>query len=371
MNQKKLIVTAAALAVLAIVAVMQRSGKNGPAKQGGETTLLQDIDLNAIDKIELSENTNSVTLVKKDGIWVVSSLHEYPVNFDKLARALRALSAVEMPSPQRAANIDEAEFGLGEPAKGLTLKAAEKELIDIKIGARREAGSSAGGWANQMFISIGDEAIYLVDYDFRPFSGSSSDWIKRDLISERPEDIVALKSGNLELKADAGTWTLVGLDSENEELQQSVADNLRRALQFLNCSDIANPAKSDEELGFDQAESFSATTRSGIVYSLQLGKETGSGRYVRIAASYEKPKPPVKPEEEDQQEQYEAERATYEAAVASNTAKVAELTKKLSNWTYVINSYNANNMTTTREQLVKDKPKESPPPKDPPLPPER
>ncbi|MCF7848061.1 MAG: DUF4340 domain-containing protein [Kiritimatiellales bacterium] len=325
MNKKKLIGLAVALAVLVLLALVQQGGKLPKSvektKKIGET-MLEGIDLNAVAKVGISQGSNSVELAKQEGKWVVKSLFNYPADFPKLAEGLRQLAQVKSGSPVRASNVDPSEFGLDDDAKMVVLSSAAGEtLASLEVGARREASREAG-WANQHFVRLGgNDAVLLVDHDFREFAESSNDWIKRELLNIPSDDVVSVKVSGMELKVDGADWKLVGLNEETEELQNSEADKLRRALSFLNCTSVADPAKSDKDLGFDSPVEYVAETKSTNTCTVVIGGEADGGRYARITASDE------------------------------------ELNKKLSGWTYIISNYDADDMLLTRDKLVKEKEK--------------
>ena len=325
MSGKKLIGMAVALAVLAGIAIMQRgaSKKNAP-KTDSNTTLFQGLELNSVTGIQIFQGSEThrmgpqVSLAKKEGKWLVESLYDYPADFGKLADALRAAEDVKTGNPVRSTHVDAAEYGF-DKAKTVVLKSGGKEAVKLEIGAQREASKEAG-WANQHFVrKDGAPDVYLVDYDFRPFSTNSADWIDTDLMNVASSDIVSVKTADAELKEDAGKWTLTGLNEETEEFQPSEANKLRSALQYLNCASVADPEKSDADLGFDHPTVYTASTTNQTI-TVTVGGEVAGGRTVRFKG---------------------------------------DVPDKLNGWTYVVSSYKADNFLITRDQLIKDKKEEA------------
>jgi hypothetical protein len=333
MNMKKLIGMAVMLVLLAGVAVWQRSGREVRHRMpsDADAALFKGVDLNAITRLEVTQSSNHVVLLKKDGRWSVDSLYGYPADFDRLADALRKAAEVKTGRPVRAGNVAAAEFGLDDAAKRIVLKTGDgKETAAVTVGARREASATAG-WASQFFVRRNDsEAVYLVDYDFRPFSEKPADWISKELLSVQSDDIVAVQSGEVKMKLDGASWTLEGLNAETEELQSTEAGRLRSALQYLNCTTVVDPAKSDAELGFDKPDIYTAQTKDGFTYTVKLGAKTADGRYVRISAE-------------------------------GKADQVDKLNEKLSKWTYSISTYAAESLLIPRDKLVKAKGKEETP----------
>ncbi|MDF7823842.1 DUF4340 domain-containing protein [Pontiellaceae bacterium B12227] len=316
MTVKKLIGMLIALAVLVGLAVVQKKGgnKKRPVVAGEGATLFQGLELNLVDGLNVSKGSNAVSLAKQDGTWVVRSLYNYPADFSKLADALRAASEVKMGAPVRASNVDASEYGLDE-ATSVSLRSGGAESLKLEVGGRRE-GSSTAGWANQHFVRKGGgDDIYLVDYDFRPFAAESDDWIDKELINIRSADIVAVKAGDVELSAVSNAWVLADLNEETEEFQSSEANKLRMALQYLNCTSVADPAKSDAELGFTNAVVYTASTTNKS-YTVSVGGEGKGGRYVRLEG---------------------------------------DVPERVQGWTYVISTYEAGDFLIPRDELVKEK----------------
>lgn len=367
MNMKKLIGMAVVLVLLAGIAIWQRRGQElrHSLPAAADATLLKGVDLNTLTQLDVTQSSNSVVLVKKDGQWVVDSLYSYPADFNKLAEALRKMADVKTGSPVRDGNVAASEFGFDDKAKTIELKAVDgKTVATVTVGARREASDTAG-WANQFFVRKGgSDTVYLVDYDFRPFSEKPADWIGKELLQVSSGDILSVKEGDVTLKMDGAEWTLTDLNKSTEELQTSEASRLRSALQYLSCTEVADPAKTDAELGFDNPDVYTAAAKDGFSYTVKLGSKTDDGRYVRIAAAYTRPQPPTAPEDDDKarQEAHSKELETFNNTAAANADKVDKLNAKLSKWTYVISSYTADNLFVPRSKLVKAKEqkKESP-----------
>ena len=319
MNLKKLIGMAVALVILiAIVLVQNRATRNRrPGIERAAATLLEGVDLNALDTIRISEGLNTVVLAKRDGRWVNDSLFGYPVDFGKLADALRTAAELKMGSPIRAANIDRSEYGL-DAARILQLESGGEAVARIEVGARRDASSSAG-WAQQHFIQKdGAEEIYLVDYDFRPFEAEASGWMETELLNVPSADIVEVKVQDVHLKQDGADWVLPDLNEETETFETAEANKMRMALQYLNGSTVADPAATDAELGFTNAVVFTAST-TNKTYQVTVGAESEEGRYVRFSG---------------------------------------DIPDQLDGWTYVISTYEAGDFLITRDQLVKAKEQE-------------
>lgn len=360
MTVKKLIGMALALILLVTVAILQKhSGSSASSgKSGKQTTLFEGIDLNAVTSINVDSGSNSVALVKSAGKWTVESLYGYPAAFNTLADTIRSAAQAELGSPVRSGNVAESEYGLGADAKKIELKEGDKTVASIEVGSNRKS-SDPSAYASQFYTRLADDsAIYLVDYDFGSFSDKSEDWIDKDLVQVPSKELIEIKTDDVDLTSDGSGWKLADLDPATEEFQAPVARRLQTALQYLYCASVADPAKSDKDLGFDTPARYTARTGDGFTYRVTFGATTDKGRYVRLAVEYAKPKPPAAPAADAEpaaQDEYKKALDTYNTTTAANAKKAVELNAKLSNWTYLINTYTANGMTIPRSELVKAK----------------
>ncbi len=360
MTVKKLIGMALVLILLVTVAVLQkRHGSSSSADDSGKpATLFEGIDLNTVSSIDVENGSNAVALAKSAGTWTITSLYGYPADFEQLADTIRTAAQVELGSPVRSGNVTESEYGLGSGAKKIVLKAGGKNLAAIEVGAKRK-GSDSASYTSEFFIRLNDDpAIYLVDYDFGSFPDNAEEWMDKQLVSVRAGDLVAIKTDDADLTLDGTSWKLADLDTAAEEFQPAVANRLRSGLQYLACDSVADPARTDGELGFGSPAHYTARTRDGFTYTVTLGAETDTGRYARITVAYEKPEPPAAPAEDAeqaQQDEYKQTLDAYNTTTAENARQARELSEKLSNWTYVISTYAANSLTVPRSELVKEK----------------
>jgi len=357
MTGRKLIGMLVVFAVLAVIAVFQRSGSRSAevGRDQADTLLFEGIDLRSITSIEVKEGTNMVSLALRDGQWVVASLYDYPVDFDRLTEAIRSAAERKLGSPERAGNVDEAEYGFGPDARRITFLTGSETNAFIEVGAKRQ-GSELADYPNEYFVRRnGSRSIFLVDYDFEAYSSINEDWVDRQLVDVRENELIEVRAGSLVLRREESGWMLEGMDPETEAVQPEAVTRLASALQRLALDSVADPSRTDEELGFDEPESYLAKTGDGRVYAVTLGGETEEGRYARFAVSFEPPEPPVEPEIGAGQEQLDAygqAMREFESRTAAGRDAAREQNDRLSPWTYRISPYNAERMVADRDALV-------------------
>ena len=145
-----------------------------------------------------------------------------------------------------------------------------------------------------------------------------------------------------------GKWDLAGLGPK-EELDTSKTYSLDSALSYLDFTGVADPKKTDAELGFVTGAVYTVTLKNGQSYTAKVGNATGSDRWVKLSASFKATGTNA------------TENATLEKAVK-------DFNEKTGKWAFSVSSYSADNMSKTRKDLVKAKeePKKDEPKKDEP-----
>ena len=99
---------------------------------------------------------------------------------------------------------------------------------------------------------------------------------------------------------------------------------------------MADPKKTDAELGFATGAVYTVTLKNGQSYTAKVGNATGSDRWVKLSASFKATGTNA------------TENATFEKAVK-------DFNEKTGKWAFSISSYSADNMSKTRKDLVKAK----------------
>ncbi|MFT5122685.1 MAG: hypothetical protein ACI97B_001317, partial [Verrucomicrobiales bacterium] len=308
MNSKTLIKLAVVLAVLGGIAYFtnkepgtQTEQANGP-RAGQE--LLKDLDVNAVATIKVQSKDASSSVTRKNDKWVVDSLFDYDADFEKIVQNLTEWSELKAADLPRGGT--DATYGLDTNATVVTLQdAAGKELASLKLGENRTSKDDGqyGPRPDGRYIKVGSGPVVLVSENMTGFPATSEDWIKQDFLAVNSSEIteVSLTVSNQTATintADTANYQVTGL-STNEEANAANCGRAHRAIQSLRFESVADPALDDAGLGFDKPIVYTAQTKSGIAYTLTVGKEIeGGNRYARLAPSYDAPPAPTQADAE-------------------------------------------------------------------------
>lgn len=398
MSRKSLVVMGLVLALL-VAALLVEKGRRLPTGRKPAAAkirpLPQDFDINAVTGIVLASSSSTTHVDRVDGSWRVREMYGYYADFDRLSSFLRTLAFVESAQIVHGGTDRLADFGLscesGKPWGRVTLACESRPPLSIMIGdpwfpdlSRQTFTATSGG----RYIRVGDGPVLLVIANLYPLPADPKTWIRKRILNVDPAAVqrVEVKNTNstYTLIVNSPTeYTLADL-GDGEEIDRGPANRLKRALQFLRCLAIADPEKTDADLGFStNSPLFTLTTTNGLVYRVTLGaKDASGGYYARLSFDFAAPPPPDEnsvraqltassadsaPTETNLEGRVEQElarqREAYEQMIDEARRELERLRRELSEWTFVIPLYDYETLTLPRSKLVKPKEKKPSPAK--------
>jgi len=390
MNNRTFVSLVVVLAVLVGLIALSRK-KAAPTSTGvvGRTgvAVLADLDLNRIEKIRLAKQGQTVEVARRDGKWVVPSLFGYPADYEKVVRSLRELGDLKVGQTVREGEKFLGDFGLpggtntAPESRVVTLfDGKDQSLAALNIGNEFAlSGGGEFGGGEGRYVRSGNGPVVVVKESLGELTTQNNDWVKRDLTSVASADLVNIEarvSNEVQRVAVLGIeqFKVEGL-KEGEEINKDNASKLAAALSNLQFSNVADIAQKPSELGLEKADTVVFKTKDGRTYTVQLGSVSAadSGRYAKLAVTYQKPAPPPLPPIPTTTNKVEIAQATNEVArllkdfenTASKTAEKAMQESRLFGaWTYVLQSSDCDNLAMTRSRLVKASEKKPEPKKD-------
>ena len=258
--------------------------------------------MNQVAEMDIVTDSGTNRLAKKNGKWVVASLFDYPANFNQVAERLRSLSDLKPGQVVRGGTEHLAEVGLA-PDKATQIRMKDssgKILASLALGSMRlsQAGRSYGSFPQGQYFRVGEGPVVLSRDPLPAFAMSNEDWIQRDLLTVPPEEIVEVSITSTQnafaiRQPSPGNFQVDGLGT-NEQVDAEQAGRPMRVFQPGLVYSVADPVKSEKELGLDSPDTFVAKTRDGIIYTTLLGSNSvPAGRYAKLKVKYEKPAAPT------------------------------------------------------------------------------
>jgi hypothetical protein len=331
-----LVIVAATLVVLAMCSARQQ--RAAPPSVIGRK-LLPALELQAVARVEIARQGVPIALVREDSGWVVANLFNYPADVSKLQTALLTLSGLKIGEVARGVNIDtnatlvDLQGPSGKPLATLRLSPAAA----MRMGDDRRPPRPSQG---RHVAVAGNNQVYLVKDGLETFDGEARDWADSELLKVTSSDIqnieLASPAGSLTLTREGSALQVQGL-APHEELDSSKAYDVESVFSYLRFNDVADPKLTPVQTGLTTASTYRVTTKGGDSYTARIGGAAASGdRYLRLEAVLAPP-------------------GTNATAKAEYDTRQAELNQKFGNWTYLVSTATAANMTLTRADLVKPK----------------
>ncbi|MBR4654897.1 MAG: DUF4340 domain-containing protein [Kiritimatiellae bacterium] len=337
MTTKNLAILGAAAVVLGGVAWFCNSGRTVRAPSIVGERILPSFDISDVARIEIG-GAKKVQLVADDKGWKIQSLYGYPADVTKIRENLLKLTELKV---GQVANGKK----LASPATVDIQNAAGKSLAALPLGETHNSkpkGQAAmyggGGYPDGRYVEYKGKTV-LVKETLDAFDGDPKKWTDTRIASVTASDVTAVTYSQgkevVKLARKDSKWELEGLGPK-EELDTSKTYSLDSALSYLDFTDVADPKKTEADLGFATGAVYTVVLKNGESYTAKVGGKNGSDRWVRLSASFKAV-------------------GTNATENAASEKKVKEFNDKVSRWTYAVSSYSADNMSKKRADLVKAK----------------
>ncbi|MEI7900469.1 MAG: DUF4340 domain-containing protein [bacterium] len=346
MTTQKLVTLTAVAAVLAGLAYYSNTSRKVKTPTHSGKPVLTGFDLSDVSKIEAGgSGAKKLVLEGSDTGWIIKSLFGYPADITKIRENLLALKDLKIGHVASGKKLDNAALVDLQNAAGKSLAALRLGEKHMRQPSGEMEQFGGGGYPDGRYVSAaGADTVFLVKETLDAFDGDPKNWADTQIVSLPAADIssieLAAKGQTVKLAKKDGNWTLDGL-TEKEEFDTSKGYGVESALGPLSFTTVADPALTDDQLGITTGAVYTVTLKTGERYTAKIGNtfEAGTDRTCKLSGSFS----PV---------------GTNAAENAALAKKIEACNAKAGKWTYVIPSYNADNMTKSRADLVK--PKEEP-----------
>ncbi len=350
MNTKAVLILAAATTVLVALVALLNPGRSGPPVPDNAGALFPDLPARANDlaTIEITTNTDQLTLAKQDSAWVLPAKDNYPASIDEVRRLVTQLQTLE-PTDRKTADPT------NHPRLGLTLPNPSEDAADNTNEGTRVRLLTTGGNAvadlilgittngNQFIRRADADQTWLIESPIRA-EANPTRWfdprpvqVERDEVRritiEHPdgETVTVIKAND--------DFTLENIPDGRELVGPWAAGQIAGALGFINVTDVASDAwMQDAEV----------TT---ITYELEptTDDETGDAEQTLTVRLAERNSQPW---------------ATFRAA-GPGADEVNAITQ---GWSYQISSFTRDTLTKRLEDLLKPLPEPTETPAGPEIP---
>ena len=365
MKGRNLLILFAVTAVLIVLAVVSSREKAPPSISVVGKKLLPDLPLNDIAVVRVCSASQTATVKRVESGWVSVDSHNYPIDFDKLRRALLSLNDLKIGQAVTADDAVRDELRMYPPAAtgkptGTLVEFRGEDgavLASLLLGEARRSrpddnAGTQGGYPDGQYVSTDmGKTVLLVADSLAGFATDPNQWLDADLVNVGQYDIARVTLTDPEATAlvisrpaEGGSFTVEGM-AETEEADESKLNSIGSVLSWLRFDGVVDPTLGDAELGFERPARARYETKKGEIYTVLVGgpARDGQGRYVRLAAALAPPETPgqdpavqedeggAEPEQPGAQEQQAEERRKLEE-------NIADLNARWQGWTYIVSS---------------------------------
>jgi hypothetical protein len=375
MTRKQFLILAAALAVLAAVGawIMQsQRAQWRPSDTLIGQRLVSGLKLEDVAEVALRDASATLTVVRRDGTWVIKERADFPADAERVRELLFKLAELKIVQAEPVAEAQRARLELAEPGAAagtgagtlLELKAGTgKTLARLLLGKKVTARTAAAGSSPEQgaptgrYVMQGTEtgSVALVSDPLAVAEAKPDAWLSKDLIrAERVASITA--SGpdgrerfSLSRETESYDWKLAG--GGKPDLQK--AQDAVGSLQGMTLVDVV-PDPGSAAAGLDRPIVIRARTLDGVIYTLRVGSKTADDRYfIAIAVGGE----PAAARTAGKSETAE-EKEKQDKAFAENRARLLDKLareRKLERWTYLVARTAVEPLLRERAQLLPEK----------------
>lgn len=245
---KKMIVLLSGVLVaqLVLAVIVFVSGEEYGAYETEEKLLV--FDVNAVDRIQIEDGSNSAILIKQADKWVLPELNDFPAGqhnvqqlLDKLAVMKKGWPVATTSGASRRFKVDEDEF-----ERKLTLSTNGNPLGQLYIG-------DSPGFRKVHVRNSGDAEVFAVDFNTWEASADSGDWIDKRILTFSADNLLRAEMPDFVLQREDGELQLADLTDQEEVNRQAVQTlvNHLSGLQIDSVLDEENkPESSTDDADF-------------------------------------------------------------------------------------------------------------------------
>ncbi|MCD6508578.1 DUF4340 domain-containing protein [Candidatus Poribacteria bacterium] len=267
------------LAFLVIIAlVMERPFGKGEKKK--EEALFPRFDRAQVEKVEITENGETVELKREGDEWIVPTAKGYPADetaVDKMFDEMDEMTTKELISE----NPDKhPKFKVNED--GIEVKMLGK---NDKTLAHFFVGKMGPDFISTYVRRADSKKVYLIPRTLRPvFGKGKTGWCDKEVLSFNVDDVSEVEiedsGSSISLKKTDKGWEMT--KPEKAEADKDAVEGILRTLSNFKADDV-EIKKSESECGLDVPSSkVMIKLKDGTEKILRFGKEQNSRRYLKV-----------------------------------------------------------------------------------------
>jgi hypothetical protein len=370
MKSKTFLILLVAAGVLATLSFFRFGGEDQKTKNQMGEKLFADFPVNEVAKIGIIDTENQVTLVKGKAVWQVEERDGYPANFNDLRDLVVKLSRLKIGRTFTGSEESITRLSLASPkiddAKGkgkqITLwNGSGNTLADVIIGDNRKTESGANGG---QYLKINErDDVFLVDDGFPFLKTSPSEWLEKEILNIKADEIVSVTCYAKDETAPAYTLSRpqkgdpaqLNPTPNDREANSSKIDQVFDALAPLTLEDVKTVDK-------EMPDAFS---RTRLVYRLYDGREitvfpeAGEDETYTVQLTAKEVEPKMDAVQEKGSGDAPAEeKASHAEEKKQETKSAQQIEEEVRSWIFIVKKWQFDSLITEPDLLLEEVDKE-------------
>ena len=232
-------------------------GFNLQRDAGGEPIALIS-DVGNIDRVEIKEGDNSISLVKQGEQWVLPEHDNLPATESKILATLESVAGVNMVWPVSATGSSHERFEVAEDnyQRDITLYAGEDAVAHFYLG-------TSPGFRKVHLRQAGVDEVYAVNLNTFDFPVAADEWLEKSLLTVADAD--RIEGPDFTVQKNGEDWSLANTDGNGEILNTDKAQQLAVAFSNFRIANTSADKPTSEAVEF--SVSAGDTTRQFKFYT--------------------------------------------------------------------------------------------------------
>ena len=270
----------------------QESGNPPEAAAALGKRVLPDLKAADVARIRIAQQTETLTLERKEDGWVIAERDGFPADLGKVRDFVLKMIELKIGQSEPIGEKDRARLNLDASGSRVEfLDSENKTLAALVVGRKyfkREVENPDKAPADGRFVQRPEAPgiVYVVSDPLAQAAARSADWIDRTSFKvEKVKRLeVRLPDGGwrIERPGDNADWKLAGA-KPGEKLDIGRANAASYSLSLLELDDVA--PKDAKNTGLDQPTVINASTLDGASYAIKVGRLMGEDYYVTFTSS--------------------------------------------------------------------------------------
>ena len=273
MMKKWIFILSGLLAVqFTLTAAVNLTSEDYEAFQAEEKVL--SFDEKKVDGLRIEDGTDSVSLKKQEGKWLLPESDDFPANQSSIERLLGNLATLKKGWPVtktrsavRRFKVDEKQF-----ERKLVLLSGDEAQATLYVG-------TSPGFRKVYVRPANEDGVYAVKFNSWEAGAKADEWIDKDVLTLEESDLVRVEIPGVALQWEDGK-PQVGELGEKEQTNEKESRSLLSKLTKLRIQSLLGTGAKPEYQKDESVLEVKITRKGGEILNYRFSKSKDASYYV-------------------------------------------------------------------------------------------